>query len=140
MLLINRIRCEDDTVLTSRYFNDFQYHLGVGIDGGNDFPRRFIKNGTIKFIDLSIPDDGTIEKAREHLEWPSFGKDAGFVHMGGPRYLKLKNMSDAHIESILQKNGEEGTLYLTAQYIRYFKAELEYREKNNIVVKESIYE
>ena len=125
MWLINALKCRCGTVIKSKHRHDFVKHGDVAVDGGHEYIRRVgDMSGT---EELSVEDDGTIELAREHLEWGTYGRGK----YAEPHSVKLKDMSDAHIEAILLDGYR-----LHPLYAKYFPLELQYRKDNNIVVED----
>lgn len=138
MLLKNAIQTPDGTVLVSRHQHDFRTHVDANgntymIDGGLLYSRRSCHGDEVC---LCVEDDGTLEKAREYLEWGTFGKKEDFVDGLPPqemKYVLLKDMSNAHIKAILE-DAYEGKLPVNSMYVRYFNMELDYREQNKIEI------
>ena len=127
-ILRNSIITPDGTELVSRHTYDYKQHIDKNKelytnDGGNDYIRRSINQEP--YLDNTIYDTDSIEKKREHLEWGTYGKDGS----EGFHYKKYKDMSNAHIEAIIN-DGYKGV------YVEVLKEELEYRVKNDIFVED----
>jgi hypothetical protein len=141
VVLVNKIRTPDGTVLISRSEFDYQQHKDsktgniYAVDGGLERPLR---SPWPDLEDLSVQDDGTIETAREHLEW--YISSGDFFRPSTSGYCKLKNISDKELEEILNriKNSYYGAS-LSGMHLRYFNKEAEFRLKHDIKVATTIF-
>ena len=126
-IIYNAIRSPDGTVLVSRHRHDYVTHTDANgkdymVDGGLVYLRRIL---TTDAIELSQYDDGTVEHARQYLEWGTRGKDGDQPLT----YKKLKDLDTDHIKAILDDN-DMGKCHLSPLYLEYFTEELIYREEN----------
>ncbi len=117
-LIRNAIKTPDGTILNSRYRHDYVNRIDKNgkhyfVDGGLSYQRRSSHNDT---EDLCVYDDSPFEDIREAFEWGSYGKDG----KDKLRFIKLKDMTDDHINAII--DGGYGNCY-----IDLFKKELEFR-------------
>ena len=128
-LLLNRIRCPDGTVLTSRSRHDFKGHTQVDgryyfVDGGLSYQR--IGYSDKEYTDLSIYTNDNHIKIRENMEWgKNYDKEMNLL----PKtvYVKVKDITDGHLKAImLLTKGVEGSSITAVHQV--FQNELEFRE------------
>ena len=128
-LLLNRIRCPDGTVLTSRSRHDFKEHTQADgryyfVDGGLSYQR--IGYSDKEYTDLSIYTNDTHIKIRENMEWgKNYDKEMNLL----PKtvYVKVKDITDGHLKAImLLTKGVEGSSITAVHQV--FQNELEFRE------------
>lgn len=131
-IIYNAIQCPDGTILESRHRYDYKTHRDevtgevYMCDGGEAYLRRGINK--IPATELSIDTSHPHEVQREYFSWGSYGKDGKQEKY----YIKLKDMTDEHIAAILRTQWQ-----IKGQFSeKLFKDELEYRQVNNIEVKE----
>jgi len=119
-LIRNSIRTPDGTTLVSRHRHHFVCHNDTSngkrycLDGGLSYS-RFI--GDIEDCeDTSLYDDDPHMLLREAIEW-------GRITNGEHEYVKIKNMSKAHINAIIE-DGYKGV------YVELMERELIWRRDN----------
>ena len=128
-LLVNMIRTPDGTILESRYRWDYRSHLDAKtgeeymVDGGLDYARRNV-NG-VKAEELSLYTTDPHELVRTRFTWGTYGK-RGDSPM---HYVALEDMSDLHIEAVL-----DGLSHGKIEDM--FRNELEYRRLNFLTVED----
>jgi len=102
-LLHNSIQCPDGTILVSRSRHNFVAHTQEDgrkyfTDGGLEYTRIGFSHND--YIDLCIYTDQPHEEIREGFEWGrSFDKDMN--RLPKTEYIKLKDITDNHLEAIL---------------------------------------
>jgi len=128
-LLVNMIRTPDGTILESRCRWDYSSHLDAKtgeeymVDGGLDYTRRNVNE--VKAEELSLYTTDPHELVRTRFTWGTYGK-RGDSPM---HYVALEDMSDLHIEAVLDglAHGRiEDTL----------KRELKYRKDSELTVED----
>jgi hypothetical protein len=132
-LLVNAVECPDGTVLQSYHRHDYKTHTDsvtgttVTIDGGVDYIHKGgdFNNPEFKWVELYEGDDH--EMIRKWFAWGTYGKNGDQPL----KWVKLKDMSDAHINALLTPQR------LSDKIERLFKVELKYREDNNLEVLDS---
>ena len=128
-LLVNMIRTPDGTILESRCRWDYSSHLdaktgeGYMVDGGLDYPRRNVNE--VKAEELSLYTTDPHELVRTRFTWGTYGK-RGDSPM---HYVALEDMSDLHIEAVL-----DGLSHGKIEDM--FRNELEYRRLNSLTVED----
>ena len=129
-LLVNCIITPDGTKLISHNRHDAVCHVDANgetymNDGGTDYSRRSLN--IIPYIEKLVYDDEPFEIIREFVEWGYFGKQANEkLH-----WIKLKDMSDKHIQAILDQS-----IYDEYEIRKLFVREIEYRNENNLIIKD----
>lgn len=128
-IVCNKIQTPDGTILESRNVHDYvSYEDANGetymVDGGSQYMRRNIN--TIPYKELSIYSDDTIEVIRENFSWGTYGKSG----KEALKYVLLKEMSNAHIQAIIDTQNNYNA------WKDVFQRELEYRKENSIVIKD----
>jgi len=126
-IVCNKIRTPDGKVLESFHRHDYKTHLDkngttYGVDGGHEYLKRI---GGRDYTDLSLYDDADHETIREHFCWGvrgAYGKQAVL-------YTPLANLSDGHIEAILDTQ-----LHIAPHIQAIFLNELDYRKRDSIEV------
>lgn len=99
-LLVNAIITPDGTVLQSTHRHDYVSHQDSNgetyyLDGGLDYIRRSVN--IERATDLSLYDSDPHESLREWFCWGTRG-----VSGNEPQtWVKLKNLSDQHIQAII---------------------------------------
>jgi hypothetical protein len=128
-IIRNIIKTPDGTILESKHVHDYVSHVDANgelyiNDGGKEYIRR--SSNIEPYEDLSIYDTDIIEKIRENFLWGTYGKKGNEpLH-----YKTLNDMSNSHIENILNDNiNPKGTLDI-------LKRELVYRKENNILIED----
>lgn len=128
-LIRQAIQTPDGTIIESRHRHDYVTHVDVVtgetymVDGGIDYCRQNINRVPAK--DLSVYLEDGIEAVREACTWGTYGKNGDQPR----RLVKLKDMSDDHIEACL-----DNQLNMHPHYREAFEMELVYRNLNNITV------
>lgn len=162
--VLNAIRTPDGTVLRSRHRHDFQTHVDANgetymVDGGLDYLKRSVN--AAPYEELSMDSSAPFEAIREALEWGTYGKSG----KDPLRYVKLSEMSNDHIQSILNDDQRKATKPAPSMEMHndfreavglstnrpepvadperswlmdIFQKELEYREKNGIRVEDTL--
>ena len=101
MIIRNAIKTPDGTIIESKHRHDYVSHLDANgetyvVDGGKDYFRGSINNIPATNLRLST-EDNSIEEIREVFKWGSNG-----VNGDQPTtYTLLKDLSDDHLESII---------------------------------------
>lgn len=132
-LVRQAIQTPDGTILESRHRHDFRTHIDAItgyryiVDGGLDYRRGTLDEEKTK--DLCIYLEDGIEVIREALTWGTYGKNGDEPY----RQVKLCDMSNEHIEACLET---QFTMHPNCK--EAFKMELEYRQKNNIFIAETL--
>ena len=122
-LLYNCILTPDGTALVSRHRHDYASYVDDNKetyvnDGGLDYLRRSINKEP--YIDMSVYDTDDFETIRLYFERGGYGKNGDEpLH-----YIKLKNMSDDHIQAVIDYETERG-----GKFIEIYKKEQKYRKK-----------
>ena len=124
-LVYNAIKTPDGTVLVSRHTHDFKVYEDKNgetyiNDGGTDYLKRSVNKEP--FEDLALYTSDSIKKIREIADWGTYGKDG----VNAILYQKIKDLSNAHLEAILNDCGED-------VYKGIIKRELDYRLKYRLV-------
>ena len=127
-LIYNAIKTPDGTVLVSRHTHDYVSYKDKNgetyiNDGGTDYLKRSVNKEP--YEDLALYNTDLIEKIREIADWGTYGKD-GDKEL---TYKKIKDLSNAHLEAILNDCGN-------SIYKGIIKRELNYRIANDIFVEE----
>jgi len=131
-LLANRIITPDGTMLQSFHQHDYvTYTDGNGleymVDGGLVY-QRVIVHEDAPHTDASVYDTDPHDRIREAFCWGTYGKN-----QDKPRtWVKLKDMSDAHIEAILNTQN-----HIPTYIYDVFDNEMVYRELLNIHIEDT---
>ena len=123
MLLTNRIRTPDGTVIESTHGHDFvTYEDANGhtysVDGGRGYlKRRYVPDAP--YEELSVDsDDLDFSEIREVFKWGTYGKDGN-----EPLQRKtLASLTESHIKAIL-----ETQTHISAEVRGLFQQELKWR-------------
>jgi hypothetical protein len=135
IMLSNIIRTPDGTILECLHRHDYQaYQDKVSNeiyinDGLGYYCRRSVN--IVPYEDLSVTTADPFELQRSAFKWRS-RYDKNMQLLDRPVYRLLKDMSDSHIQAILDTQEHIADTYVQ----RLFEQELEYRKANNITVKE----
>jgi len=125
-LLYNCILTPDGTALVSRHRHDYVSYVDDNKetyvnDGGLDYLRRSVNKEP--YIDMSIYDTDDFETIRFYFERCGYGKNGDEpLH-----YTKLKDMSDDHIQAVIDYETERG-----GKFIEIYKKEQKYRKKKGL--------
>ena len=128
-LLANRIITPDGTMLQSFHQHDYVTYTDANgleymVDGGLTYQRVNVHKDAPP-TDASVYDTDPHDRIREAFHWGSYGKRGD-----QPRtWIKLKDMSDAHIEAIINTQ-----THIPPHISDAFENELTYRELLNIHV------
>lgn len=127
-LVSNKIRTPDGTVIQSFHVHDYVTYIDENgkeymVDGGLEYLRRNVHKDA-PYDELSVYDDDDYNIVRNEFRWGTRGKDG----KQPLTFVKLSEMSNAHIVSILDK--------FHTRYDYLFKKELEYRKDNEIVIED----
>ena len=118
-LLVNAIKTPDGTYLESRHRHDCLIHVDkvtgetYMVDGG-------ILN-IVQATDMCVYTNDPHELIRDRFSWGNYGVDGGQPI----KYVHLKDLTNRHIENILDMN-------LVDKVRKVMQDELQYREDNNI--------
>lgn len=132
ILLLNQAQCNNCfDIITSRSTHDYvSCSCGdLSVDGGTSYTKRNF--GDKGYSELSIyAGEDDILKIREYFTWGSYGPKGDQPK----HYILLKDMSNGHINSIL-----ETQWHIKDSYVEnIFKMELQYRRENNLYKYEEI--
>lgn len=125
-LLVNGMITPDGTELISHHVHDFVSHKDLNgetyfIDGGpyEYGTRQSVNKEKAEKIWVYSTDKHDV--IREYFEWGTYGKDG----KDKLSYVKLKNMTNEHIENILNTQ-----IHIERTISEIFKEELKFRKKN----------
>lgn len=131
ILISNRWRTPDGTLLVSKYTHDFVSHQDANgdvyfVDGGNDYSRRSLND--IPMTNESVYADDDFEIVRQCLLRGTFG----FDNKGTDRriWMPMNKMSDAHLCNIIVYDGISDGKY--SVYTHLYVKELIYRLENGL--------
>ena len=132
-ILCNRIQTPDGTILISHNRHDYKTHVDKNgyeymVDGGNEYLRRNIVQEA-PYTEMSVYDDSPYETIREVLFRGGRGKDG----KQPLKYVALNEMSNDWVESVIVY---EELVRPDNRYLKYYRQEVEYRKKNNILIKD----
>ena len=132
-ILCNRIQTPDGTILTSHNRHDFKTHvdnngLEYMVDGGDDYLRRNIVQEA-PYKELSVYDDDSYVEIRKVLCRGGRGKD-GTEEL---KYVTLDTMSNDWVDNVITYEEEYRP---NNKYLKYYKKEVDYRKKHNILIKD----
>jgi len=130
-LVVNKIKTPDGTILYSRSVHDYKTYLDKNgstymVDGGISYLRRNLNREPYEELSLYVEDP--ISTIRESYEWGTFGKDPDYKEY---TWVKLKNLSNNHIEAILDTQR-----HLPTRIYNLFKRELDFRLEEGYYVDE----
>ena len=100
VLLHNALQTPDGTIIESRHRHDYKEYTDANgktymIDGGLDYVRCSVHGDE---NNMCVWDDDPYDKIREAVDWGTFG-----INGDQPlSYVKLCDMSTAHIEAVLK--------------------------------------
>lgn len=132
ILLINRIRTPDGTVLESVFTHDYQEHTDKNgevyfIDGGRDYQRTSVNK--IPAENISIYTDSPFEEIRTNYKRGTFDNE-------GRRIWKpISECSDEHLKNILIYN-QEHCPNTPQWYTDIILKEQEYRKEHGITIED----
>jgi len=100
-ILVNMIRTPDGTIIQSKHRHDYVTYLDNNgleymVDGGQAYLRRNIHDD-YPYEEMSLYKEDSIDTLREYFVWGTRGIDG----KQPLTWVKLKDMSSAHIEAIL---------------------------------------
>jgi len=132
-ILCNRIQTPDGTILISHNRHDYKTHVDKNsyeymVDGGMDYLRRNIVQEA-PYTEMSVYDDSPYEEIRNVLYRGGRGKDG----RQPLKYVALNEMSNDWVESVIVY---EELVRPDNRYLKYYRQEVEYRKKNNILIKD----
>lgn len=134
-ILVNQIRTPDGTILISRHRHDYVTYtddngLEYMVDGGTAYLRRNI-HPSAPYTDISIyeGDETDFEYFRTVFCRGGRGKDG----KQPLTWVPLAEMSNDWVEAVITYEEE---LRPDNIYLGYFKQEVEYRKKNNILIED----
>ena len=122
MIIANKIRTPDGTILQSFHRHDYKTYLDDNsfeymVDGGTDYLRRNVIDGA-PYEELSVYSDAPFEIIRQELHWGTRGKDGDQPLV----YKPLCELNTDHIQAILNTQ-----THIQPWLYRIFEQELEYR-------------
>jgi hypothetical protein len=122
-LIYSALRTPDGTIIESKSRHDYVTHIDANgkkymLDGGLDYVRSSA-NGDEEY--LTVWADDPHETVRQHCRWGTYGPNGDQPLT----YKKLCDMSDAHINAVLENVSTIKTSIKTAMH-----NELEYRNDN----------
>ncbi len=104
LIIANRIRTPDGTILQSFHRHDYKEHwdengLYYAVDGGTTYLKRVGPTDPgISYEEMSVHWGASHEEIRAAFAWGSYGKDGNQpIH-----FIFLKDMEDDHISAILR--------------------------------------
>jgi hypothetical protein len=123
IILLNRIRTPDGTVLTSYNRHDYRTHKDANgeqymVDGGTAYLRRSLNK--IPATDLTVYRTDDHAENRKAFHWGSYGREGDQPLT----YRPLADLDDEHIGAIL-----ETQTHIAAHTRQLFEAEVDYRTK-----------
>lgn len=126
VLVANRIRTPDGTIVQSFHRHDYKIHKDKNgfeymVDGGLDYLRRAV-NPDAPHEEISVWTDDPFEDIREAFHWGTRGKDGKQPLAWKP----LKDLDTSHIEAILETQQQ-----VPDHMVEIFKEELNWR-KNEV--------
>lgn len=130
-LVRQAIQTPDGTILESRHRHDFVTHKDAVsgetymVDGGLEYSRGIVNKVPAK--DLCVYLEDGIGIVREAITWGTRGKSGGEPL----RYVKLCEMSDAHIQACLETQTQ-----MHPHYREAFQQELQYRKDYGIAIED----
>ena len=121
ILVANRIRTPDGTILQSMHRRDYVCHTDANggvycVDGGIAYTKRNFTQ--YDYTDANVYLDDPYEEVRSAFHWGSFRNEDRLVHS----YVPLKDLEREHILAILQTQ-----THITKWMRVMFKYELKYR-------------
>lgn len=123
ILVANRIRTPDGTIVQSFHRHDYKVHVDKNgfeymVDGGLDYLRRSVNPGD-PAEEISVWTDDPFEKIREAFHWGTRGKDGKQPLVWKP----LKDLDTDHIQAILETQQQ-----VPDHMVEIFKEELNWRK------------
>ena len=123
LLVVNKWKCKDGTILNSRSRHDFVDHYDSNgeyyvVDGGLDYIRH---SGNMECMCIYSTDSH--EKIRDNFEWTSYGKTG----RDPAKTQLLKDLDPYHIVAII-----ETQTHLPLHIKKIFQDELEYRKQQKL--------
>ena len=123
LLVVNKWKCKDGTILNSRSRHDYVDHYDTNgeyymVDGGLSYIHH---TGNMECMCVYSTD--LHEKIRDNFEWGSYGK-TGTEEL---HYILLKDLEDDHINAILRTQTR-----LLDHVKKIFQDEIEYRKQQKL--------
>ena len=123
LLVVNKWKCKDGTILNSRSRHDYVDHYDVNgeyymVDGGLSYIRH-----TGNMEPMCVYSTDSHDKIRDNFEWGSYGK-TGTEEL---HYILLKDLEDDHINAILRTQTR-----LLDHVKKIFQDEIEYRKQQKL--------
>lgn len=130
-VLVSRIKTPDGTILESKHTHDFVEHEDANgeyyfLDGGSSYKRTSVNK--VPAEDVSIYTDSPFHEIRAHLRRGTFDKDGNRI------WKPLKDLSDKHLENILEYNRKLGGDNST--FSEMVRREIEYRRRHWITIED----
>lgn len=131
VIVSNRIKTPDGTILISRNRYDFIIHTDkvtgetFSVDGGHEYLKRSF---TGRYEEMSTYSNSSFELIRYTMEWGTYG-----IKGDQPlQYRTLMHMSNSHIAAIIKTQ-----THIPTWAKKIFEKELQYRTKKNILIEDS---
>ena len=127
ILILQRIKTPDGTILTSHHRHDFQSHIDKNgeryfCDGGSEYIRTSVNDEP--FIEMHVYNTDSHSIIREAFRWGTYGKNGDEPL----KYILLKDMETEHINAILKTQ-----THISDEIKKIFIDELSFR-KNDVVL------
>lgn len=139
-LIANRIKTPDGTILWSRSVHDFVAYEDTKtgeryiLDGGTEYTHGSINKIPAK--DVSIYSTAKWKTLRNYIIRNTLLLDSNGNQTGESGYVRLSNMSDAHLVNLKEYLELRGS---GSKLVQYIKKEQAYRKKNGISIPEHDY-
>lgn len=131
-IICNRAKCAHcGDIIVSRYVHDYVECSckKISVDGGTHYLRRSYEKESY-VIEMNVFADDPFEEIRQVFVWESRGKD-GYSKLV---FKPVCEMSNDHITNILTDERLKNKLLNNPILLSIFYKELDYREKNNIII------
>ena len=124
VIVCNRIRTPDGTVITSRHGHDYVRHQDANgfeysVDGGTNYLRRAWSPGAPPAEEISVYSNNIHEEIREVFAWGTRGRDGNQPLA----WITLAQMSTEHIAAILKTQNQ-----ISKQVRKIFEDEIKFRK------------
>ena len=139
-VIASRIQTPDGTILWSRHTHDYVVYEDTKtgevymLDGGTDYMKTSVNQVPAK--NVSIYNTAKWKTRREFIIRYTTLLDENKQPTGKSGFVRLSNMSDAHLADLKKYLTERGT---GIEMIEYIKKEQKYRKENGISIPEHDY-